>query len=438
VGTEGPNSMLMKWYIMYALVDCNNFYASCERVFDPALTGRPVVVLSNNDGCVVARSPEAKALGIPMGAPAFEWAELFDKYNVAVCSSNYALYGDMSQRVMQTLKGFVKEVEVYSIDEAFVDLSGYPSQNPGKMGREIRRKVYQWTGIPVSVGIASTKTLAKVANRLVKKDDRLDGVKWLYSPCEIEAALKKLEIESVWGVGGRYGRMLRKYGIQTAYDFSQAHEDWVKRRMAIVGLRTLRELRGIPSIPMELVRPAKKHICTSRSFGQTLTELEPVREAVANYAARCAEKLRIQRSCASLLSVFVETHPFQVDQPQYSNCQEYRLAVPTNYTGELVRYAVDGLEEIFRYGYRYKKAGVIVSGMVPERQVQGQLFDTLDRDKYRRAMHAIDRINQLMGRDVVRCAAQGFGRDWKLRQERLSPCYTTRWGDLPEVWVGDR
>ncbi len=420
---------------MYALVDCNNFYASCERVFDPALTGRPVVVLSNNDGCVVARSQEAKTLGIPMGAPAFEWAALLEKYNVAICSSNYALYGDMSQRVMQTLKDLVKDVEVYSIDEAFLDLSGYPMQHPEEVGRDIRRIVYRWTGIPVSVGIAPTKTLAKIANRLAKRRPEWKGVKWLHHPEEIEAALKELEVEAIWGVGGRYGRMLRKYGIQTAYDFSQAHEDWVKRQMTIVGLRTVRELKGIPSIPMELDRAPKKHICTSRSFGRTLSELEPVREAVANYAARCAEKLRRQRSCASALSVFVETHPFQVDQPQYSNCKEFRLSVPTNYTGELVHYAVDGLEEIFRRGYRYKKAGVIVSGMVPEGQVQGQLFDVLDRHKHRAAMHAIDRINQLMGRDVVRCAAQGFGRDWKLRQERLSPCYTTRWKDLPEIWV---
>jgi len=420
---------------MYALVDCNNFYASCERHFDPLLVGRPLVVLSNNDGCVVARSAEAKLLGIPMGAPAFEWKALFDRYNVAVYSSNYALYGDMSERVMQTLKDLVQKVEVYSIDEAFLDLSGYAYRELTNFAQEIREQVYQWTGIPVSVGVAPTKTLAKIANKWAKKQATDRSVKLLDQPQEIEGILRKMQVEEVWGVGRRHGRMLRRYGIQTAYDLSQVHEDWVRRKMTIVGLRTVRELRGIPCIPLEELSSPKKHICTARSFGHTLTELEPMREAVANYAARCGEKLRRQHSCASQLSVFVETHPFQVDQPQYTNSREYRLPVPTHYTGELVHYATKGLTEIFRSGYRYKKAGVIVSGMVPEDQIQGQLFDTLNRQQHRLAMQAIDRINRLIGQDAVRSAAQGFGRNWKLRQEKLSARYTTRWDDILTIWV---
>ncbi len=416
---------------MIAIVDCNNFYASCERVFNPKLEGRPVVVLSNNDGCIIARSNEAKALGIEMAMPAFQIEPFLQKHHVAVFSSNYVLYGDLSERVMNTLATLVKEIEIYSIDEAFIDLSGY-REDLTELGFRIRRKIKQWTGIPVSVGIAPSKTLAKVANKIAKKSG---GVHLLADPESIRQALEKLPVKDIWGIGGQYSKFLKSYGILTALDLTRAKDAWIQKHMTLVGLRLVKELRGESCIELDTEPAPKKAIGTARSFGQMLSDFETIAEALANYAATCARKLRQQQSCANMLTVFLETHPFKEDLPQYFNSKVITLPVATNYTPEIVHYAKQGLKAIFKKGYQYKKTGVIVSGLVPEDQVQRNFFDEADRGKQRALMKVMDAINDTMGKDRVRLLAQGYDRKWKLRQERLTPCYTSRWEELLTIDV---
>lgn len=416
---------------MIAIVDCNNFYASCERVFNPKLEGRPVVVLSNNDGCIIARSNEAKALGIEMAMPAFQIEPFLQKHHVAVFSSNYALYGDLSERVMNTLATLVKDIEIYSIDEAFIDLSGY-REDLTELGFRIRRKIKQWTGIPVSVGIAPSKTLAKVANKIAKKSG---GVHLLADPESIRQALEKLPVKDIWGIGGQYNKFLKSYGILTALDLTRAKDAWIQKHMTIVGLRLVKELRGESCIELDTEPAPKKAIGTARSFGQMLSDFETIAEALANYAATCARKLRQQHSCANMLTVFLETHPFKEALPQYFNSIVITLPVATNYTPEIVHYAKLGLKAIFKKGYQYKKTGVIVSGLVPEDQVQRNFFDEADRSKQRSLMKVMDAINDTMGKDRVRLLSQGFDRKWKLRQERLTPAYTSRWEELLTIDV---
>ncbi len=417
---------------MFALVDCNNFYVSCERVFNPALNGRPVVVLSNNDGCVVARSPEAKALGIKMGEPAFKLDTLFRQYRVAVCSSNYQLYGDMSQRVMNTLSQFAPEIEVYSIDEAFLNWNGIP-EDLEALGRRIRATVRKHTGIPVSVGIGSTKVLAKVANDCAKKAPENDGVFLLDGREKTEKLLARLEIGEIWGIGRKHAALLNRYGIQTAAEFIRMPDGWIRKHLTVVGLRIKEELLGISCLPLELMAPTKKAICTSRSFGESQSELEPLREAVATFAAQCGYKLRKQRTCAGVMTVFLQTNRFNSDEPQHNPHYTMVLPVATQSDLELIRYALEVLHKIYRPGYRYKKAGVIVSAIVPEEQVQGSLFDTVDRPKHRALMQTLDRINLRYGLATVKAAAQVGDSGWKLRREKLSPCYTTRWSDIITV-----
>lgn len=419
---------------MFALVDCNNFYVSCERVFNPALNGQPVVVLSNNDGCVIARSNEAKALGIKMGVPAFQIAEFLKKNNVAIHSSNYALYGDLSHRVMSTLGQFTPELEIYSIDEAFLNLTGLPVQLQ-EYAHKIRKAVLRNIGIPVSVGIGPTKVLAKTANHYAKKVQANQGIYVLDSPAKIDEALKILEIDEVWGIGRQYAKLLKSLNVKTAWDFTQLQDSWVKKRMTVVGLRVKKELEGISCLEMELIPSAKKVICTSRSFGESQTELEPLREAVATYVTRCAVKLRNQHSCAGMLMVFIHTNGFKEDEPQYEQNFVCKLPVATNSTMELIRYALSALQAIYQKGYRYKKAGVLVFDIVPENQVQGSLFDNVDRAKHAEIMKTLDQINSKYGRDTLKIAVQGSGQKWKLRQEKLSPCYTTRWDDIITVRV---
>jgi DNA polymerase V len=419
---------------MFALVDCNNFYVSCERVFNPSLNGRPVVVLSNNDGCVIARSNEAKQLGIKMGAPAFQMNDLIRKNHVTVFSSNYALYGDLSHRVMSTLGQFTPELEIYSVDEAFLNLAGLPV-NLAEYAGKIRKTVLKNIGIPVSVGIGPTKVLAKAANHYAKKVPENGGRCILDSPEKIVQALKELAIDQVWGIGKKYANLLKSLNVKTAWEFTQMEDGWVRKKMTVVGLRVKKELEGIPCLEMELVPPAKKAICTSRSFGEPQTELEPLREAVAVYAARCAYKLRKQRSFAGMLMVFIQTSRFKPDEPQYEKNFVYKLPVATNSTMELIRYSLAALGAIYRKGYRYKKAGVIVLDIVQEDQIQGALFDNVDRSKEARIMQTLDDINIKYGRDALKIAVQGSGQKWKLRQEKLSPCYTTRWKDIIEVRV---
>jgi DNA polymerase V len=421
---------------MYALVDCNNFYASCERVFQPHLQNRPVIVLSNNDGCVVARSNEAKELGIGMAVPYYQVKELAEAAGVQVFSSNYALYADMSARVMTTLSQFTPGVEVYSIDEAFLDLGSLPVQDLEEYARHIRRTVMQWTGIPVTIGVAPTKTLAKIANRTAKNRKLEDGVLVLSDTIGIERALKEIPVEDVWGVGWKYARRLQRLGIHTAFDLSLRTDAWVRKEMTVVGLRLVHELKGISCLPVEYVMPAKQSICTSRSFGKPVHLHEELKEAVITYVTKCAEKLRRQGSCASLVTVFLQTNRFK-DTRQYANSHTLSLPVASSDTLELIRYALRCMEIIHRQGILYNKAGVIVSGLVPEAEVQGAVFDDPAlRERASRLMKVIDSINARMGSSDVKVKTAGQGLkepEWGMKRAMLSACYTTRWKDILTV-----
>lgn len=419
---------------MYALVDCNNFYVSCERVFRPDLNGKPVVVLSNNDGCVIARSNEAKALGIPMGAPAFQYETLFREHGVVVFSANYALYGDMSQRVMSIVSEYSPEVELYSIDEAFLKFTGFERRNLQDYAQEMRQKIARWTGIPISVGIAPTKSLAKVANRIAKKfPDRTHGVWWIDTDEKRIKALRWLPIEDVWGIGSRLARKLHRQNVTTAYDFTQLDDAWVKHHCTIVGLRLKHDLQGIPTLELDELRP-KKTIATTRSFDTMYTTFEQLRERVVTFAVVCGEKLRQQHSCCSALMVFIGTNVHRLDLPQYTNSLVVRFPTPTNSGIDLAQAATEALHRIFREGYHYKKAGVVVMDLVPDNRTQLALF-TPPNDRHRNVMEAMDRINFLYGRHTIHLAAQDPQRLWKMRQEKLSPCYTTKLSDILTVHV---
>ena len=419
---------------MFGLIDCNNFYASCERVFNPSLNWRPVVVLSNNDGCVIARSSEAKALGIPMGEPAYKLKALIEANQVVVFSSNYVLYGDMSHRVMTTVAQFAPDMEIYSIDEAFLLFDGFENINLKEYGEKIVRTTTRNTGIPVSLGVAPTKTLAKLANKFAKKYKDYKGVCVIDTDEKREKALKLTAVGDVWGIGRQYAKKLEYYSIHTAWDFTQRSKSWVRHTMGVVGERTWLELKGTPCVEMDRTT-TKKSICTSRSFGERLTELAPISEAVSNFAASCAEKLRKQHSLASVIMVFIQTNPNATNLPQHCKQVVLQLPVPTNDTSELINFALRGLKSVFAEGYQFKKAGVIVSEIVPERPLQGDLFDVRDRDKFNRIMTVMDSLNASYGKQKVKIAAQGFDRKWKLKNERLSPCYTTKLADVLVVKV---
>lgn len=412
---------------MFALVDCNNFYVSCERVFRPELNHKPVVILSNNDGCIIARSGEAKALGLKMAEPVFRRKQLIRENQVQVFSSNYTLYGDLSQRVMDTLRQAVPDVEVYSIDEAFLELRNIPG-DLNEWAKKLIRTVWRNTGIPVSVGVGPTKTLAKIASKAAKQGT---GTFVIRNNRHRDCLIRNTAVEKVWGIGRKYHKLLYANHIYTAFDFSRTDDLWLRQKMKVMGLRIKKELLGEPCIPLEKKTPTKKAIATTRAFGKKTSNLRLLREAVATYAARCAEKLRRQRSTASLLTVFIHTDPFSPIEPQYSQSKSLPLPMATNSTEELIRYALMLLDKIFHAGYRYKKAGVIVEGLVPEQHCQPGLFDTVDREKQKILCRTIDELNHRMGRDRIRMAIQGDGKEWKLRQEKLSQRYTTRWDEIP-------
>ncbi len=419
-----------------ALVDCNNFYASCERVFNPDLEGKPIIVLSNNDGCVVARSNEAKALGIPFGKPVFECKELIKNHHIYVFSSNYALYGDMSHRVMDTLAQFTPDMEIYSIDEAFLSLKGFYKRNLTKYGQKIRSTVNKWIGIPVSIGIATTKTLTKVANRIAKKNHKLDGVLDIsyYSEVEIDKILNETEIGDVWGVGWEYEKLLKRNGITTALKLKNASDKWIKKHMTVMGLRTVFELRGISCISLEDTTPPNEEIMSSRSFGRPVETLEELKEAVATYATLSSERLRAQNSLASIINVFLATNRFKKDEPQYSNCISYEIPEPTNDTSELINYANKNLEKIYKTGYKYKKAGVLLSGIVPKNQKQLNLFTNRTRsNKKNKLTQAIDTINTKWGRNIIHYAGTGIEQSWQMRRMKKSQNYTTQWDEIPII-----
>ena len=412
---------------LFALVDCNNFYASCERLFRPELEGRPVVVLSNNDGCVVARSNEAKALQIGMGVPFFQIKGLIQQHQVAYFSSNYELYGDMSLRVVDTLRTFSPNLEVYSVDESFLDLGDFKFLDLEAYARNIRDTVKQNTGIPVSVGVAPTKTLAKLANRLAKKSSKANGSLILTDPHHIDEALKRTEVGDIWGVGRQYARFLQNYGINNAYQLKNATDSWIKKHLSVVMLRTVKELRGEPCLDLEKERPDKQEICTSRSFGTPVADFRELLEATASYAAKCGYKLRQQKCCAKELTVFINTNRF-ADTPQYANSKRIMLPTATASDLELIRYTRKALEAIFKPGYRYKKSGVVVSDIIPDQQIQLNLLDQTDHGKEFTLMQFLDDLTEKFGRDTVKVAAQGTQKkkEWALNREHLSPCYTTR------------
>lgn len=419
---------------MYALVDCNNFYASCERVFNPSLNGKPIVVLSNNDGCVIARSNEAKALGIKMGVPAYQIEAEIKHYDIQVFSSNYTLYGDMSNRVMNTLQNFVPEIEIYSIDEAFLNFAGMERNfNLKKYGEKITKTVLRNTGMPVSMGIAPTKTLAKVANKFAKKYPNYKNVCVIDNEEKRIKSLKLTEIGDIWGIGYRYAKKLRKMGVSNAYDFANLDKYWVRKNMTVVGERMWRELNGEPCIEMELETPPKKQICTSRAFGKMVTSYNEIEEAVSTYAGICAEKLRKQNGCAVSLMVFIHTNNFREDLPQYFQNYVINLPIPTSSTLEIVKYSLKALKMIYKDGYRYKKAGVIITEITPDNNIQGNLFENVDIGKHARLMEVMDQVNSGFTRNLITLAVQGIKRSWSLRQEQLSGCYTTKVDDFIKV-----
>jgi len=420
---------------MYALVDCNNFYCSCERVFNPKLEGRPVIVLSNNDGCAISRSEEAKSLGIAMASPAFMMKNLIEKHHVAVYSSNYTLYGDMSQRIMETLALFAPKIELYSIDEAFLDLNEMWHTDLLQIGFDIRRTIRKNIGIPVSIGIAPTKTLAKIANRHAKKHYKQGAVFWAANTALREEMLADTPVEEIWGIGNQYALLLSRSGFKTAADLLQAPEDWIKKHLSVTGLRLLFELRGIPSIESEDAKAVRRNICTSRSFEFRLSEKNQIAEAMANYAARCAAKLRDDKTCCRRIQVFIQTNPHKTDEAQYLRSIDIDLERASNHTGEIIKAALLGLDLIFKPGYLYMKCGVLVMDLVPESVVQSSCFDETDREKNGRVMQTVDQINRSLGKEIIRSAVQGFDRKYRLKTEFLSPCYTTRMGEILKIRI---
>lgn len=419
---------------MYGLADCNNFYASCERVFDPSLMGKPVVVLSNNDGCVISRSNEAKAIGIKMGQPIFELKQLVKENNVKVFSSNFILYGDMSHRVMDSLKKFSPITEVYSIDEAFLNFKGLNDEQLKKTGREITDYVKRGVGIPLSLGISKTKTLAKVASKLCKIYPKLDGICIMSKDSDIEKVLKKFPIEDVWGIGRRYSAKLKKIGINTAYDFTKLSPERVRSMMSIVGLKTLKELKGEPCIEFEENLPDKKQICTSRSFGANIEDLDELYKSVAEFTSIAAEKLRNQKCVAGQIQVFILTNVFREDLPQYYQSIVIPLENHTDSSIELVKYACSGLSRIYKSGYKYKKAGIILSDISKKESTSGSLFCDYDIYKHNSLMKTMDTINQVYGKHFVKLASEGT-EGFKSNRNMLSPKYTTDWNDIIEVVV---
>ena len=421
----------------YYLVDCNNFYVSCERVFDPTLHKKPVVVLSSNDACVIARSNEVKALGIQMGAPAFECETLFKKHKVLVYSANFALYGDMSSRVMQTLTECATDIELYSVDEAFLFIPNYINTDSSAKtyhlayAHYIRMRVKQETGIPVSVGIGNTKTLAKIANRLAKKNPYHNGAFDITDHPDIDKYLASIDIGDVWGIGHRYATLLQNHNIMNARDFKYADETWVRKNMTLVGLKTLLELRGIPCLPLTDGPEAKQSITVSRSFGQKVTELRDAKEALASYVSTAAEKLRAQHSLTTHLTVYAVTTRYH-DPLNYFQSARIQLPIATDYTPDLIAAAQTCLEKIFKKGFIYKKVGILCTDLVPNNFLQTSTIVPIKKNilKQTRSIKTIDSVNNKWGRNTLFFAALGTNQPWKMHQARKSACFTTNWHEL--------
>lgn len=419
---------------MFALIDGNNFYASCERVFNPSYNNKPIVILSNNDGCVIARSNEAKALGIKMGAPAFMFDSIYKEHGVIVKSSNYALYGDMSNRMANILKQFTPDVEVYSIDESFLQFHGFDLFNLSAIGLEMRERVQKWIGIPTSIGIAPTKALAKVANKIAKKyPEQTQSVYTIDTEEKRVKALKWTKIDDVWGIGRRISKKLQAIGVNNAYEFTQLPNEYIKTEFSIVGLRLKNELEGISVLSLEEVQD-KKNIACTRSFANPIADLKEIEERVSTYSSKCAEKLRKQNSHCNHLMVFAHTNPFRQDQPQYSKNVLIKLPYPSNSDITLSKYALKGINAIYKEGYKFKKAGVIVGGITPSDEYQINMFFN-ENPAHKPLMEIMDKMNTKFGTKIVKLASQNPRKTWTMRQEKLSPCYTTNINDIINVTI---
>jgi DNA polymerase V len=419
---------------VFALVDCNNFYASCERVFDPRLQNVPIVILSGNDGCIIARSNEAKALGIAMGAPYHEYATLIRKHRVRVFSSNFTLYGDMSRRVMAVLEELSPDIEYYSVDEAFLSLHTLPLQNHSDYARMIRDRVLQWVGLPVSVGIAPTKTLAKLANLFAKKDPRYHGVCDFTTFENLDEAFKMTPVDDVWGIGWRTTKLLKRYAVQTVWDLKNKPDAWVRKNLTVSGLKLVWELRGISCLNLEDAEEPRRSVISSRSFGKPVEKLSDLKESVATYVSRAAEKLRSQNLAASFLQVSLETNRFRKDLPQHRQSAGLVLDPPTAYTGELIRHAESLIEKIHKAGYRYKKTSVFLADLVPEKKRQATLFKTqAELEKENQLMRVLDKLNAKHGARTLHYAATGIAQAWRVKSDHKSQNFTTDWKELPLV-----
>ncbi len=419
---------------IFALVDCNNFYASCERLFRPDLAGKPVLVLSNNDGCVVARSAETKALGIKMGVPVFQVKDVIRQHNIQVFSSNYPLYADLSSRVMRTLETLAPRVEVYSIDEAFLDLTGMKSVCALEdFGRQVKSTVEQWTGISVCIGIAPTKTLAKLANHAAKKYPATGGVVDLTSKERQKKLLALTPVGDIWGVGKKLTQKLEAIGIHTALELAQSSPERIRQQFSVVLERTLYELNGVPCLEIEEVAPHKQQIISSRSFGRLITRLDDMKQAIAQYTARAAEKLRAEQQQAKVLTVFIQTNRFKQSRNSYSNSATGQLAIPSSDTRVLTTLAMQLLQSIWKDEYQYNKGGVMLADFYDQHALQTHLFDDAQQTATsNKLMAAVDSINN-SGLGKVFLARQGMNNIWSMRREYLSPAYTTQWSDLPKV-----
>lgn len=420
---------------LFGLADCNNFYASCERVFRPKLRKKPVIVLSNNDGCVIARSNEAKTIGIQMGQPYFECKKLVEKFNIAVFSSNFALYGDFSGRVMSILEGFTPNLEIYSVDEAFMDFHTIAVKEIIPYAQTIRKTIKKWTGIPVSIGIGPTKTLAKIANRIAKKEAIYHGVFNITDHPHMDEILEKIGVGDVWGIGRKSSKFLYQYGINNVLQLKNANEEWIKKTMGVTGLRTVLELRGIPKIAMQNAPEAQKSILTSRSFRNPINTIQPLKEAIATFISRATEKLREQHCVASYVQVFIRTGHHE-QQSIYRGNTGMELPHPTDSTPEFIAASHECLKKIFKGGYSFKKAGVILTGIVPKKHQQLELFTPLpEYELQEKLMKIMDHANWRWGSDTIQYGANGINQKWRHRQEKRSPNYTTQWDEILTIKI---
>ncbi len=413
-----------------ALIDCNSFYVSCERLFNPKIRRLPVVVLSNNDGCIISRSNEAKALGIKMGEPYFKARNIIIKNNVQVFSSNYSLYGDISRRVMRTLKRFNSKIEVYSIDEAFLDLSNFSDKEVKDVGKEIRNTVLQWTGIPTSIGIAETKTLSKVANHIAKKQK--SGVVSLVNIKDLDPILEKVEVRDIWGVGKQLSKFYIKNGIYNAKQLKNASNTWIKKTKNVLSSRTAMELRGVPCIEIETKQTKRKSCCVSRSFGKKVEKLRELKESVTSYCLNAAEKIRSESLVCKSITVFIRTSPFQNKGIFYSNSKTIDFPIATNNSIEIVKNALAGLDLIYKDGFKYQKAGIILSGL-SDSEKGNSLFKSTKDERIKNLMQSIDNTNYRYGRSTISLASAGINKKWSMRRQYSSKIDTADFYSLPKI-----